>query len=117
MALPLIIGAGVGIAILSSGKKRPKVTPPASPTPYPWMSQHVNIAINQAIRNGFESAEEIATWACRETYPLTPRGNPAVWNHKTRSQGRHEKICWMRCLARVQHILARSADLAINGED
>ena len=87
-----------------------------SPTPYPWMSNAVNIAIRAGMARGIEDPEKLAVYACQHSYPKTPWGSPATWNPFAK-QGTHERGCYLRCLARARAILAIETDYAINGPD
>ncbi len=93
-----------------SGPYRP------SPTPYPWMSNHVNVAIRAGIARGIRDPEQLALYACQHSYPVTPRGSPATWNPFAK-QGPHERGCYLRCLARARAIIAIETDYYVNGPD
>ncbi len=87
-----------------------------SPTPYPWMSTNVNIAIKSGMARGIKDAEALALYACQHSYPVTPWGSPATWNPYAK-QGTHERGCYLRCLARARALIAIDTDYAVNGPD
>jgi hypothetical protein len=87
-----------------------------SPTPYPWMSTSVNVAIKAGMRRGITDPDRLATYACKHSYPTTPWGSPATW-YPFAKQGTHERGCYLRCLARARAIIAIDTDYAVNGPD
>jgi len=87
-----------------------------SPTPYPWISTNVNIAIKAGMARGIKDPEALALYACQHSYPVTPWGSPATWNPFAK-QGTHERGCYLRCLARARALIAIDTDYAVNGPD
>ena len=87
-----------------------------SPTPYPWMSTNVNIAIKSGLSKGITDPDALALYACKHSYPVTPWGSPATWNPFAK-QGTHEKACYLKCLARARALIAIDTDYAVNGPD
>jgi hypothetical protein len=89
--------------------------PIPSPTPYPWMSQAVRVAMSSAIQYGLTDPDEIALYAAKWAYPLSPDGSPAVRNPHVR-QGTRDRVLHQKLVARARCLISTATDRTLNPE-